>query len=93
MVQEIPVDEDFSKTLHEINLQGKQSTNWISMHHQHITHWNHRQEHLIGVSANSGVGVVDGYYEWYTNITRQFHTRIAGSHFYTVIVLYFLNQF
>uniref|UniRef100_A0A166GXD8 Aminotransferase-like plant mobile domain-containing protein n=1 Tax=Daucus carota subsp. sativus TaxID=79200 RepID=A0A166GXD8_DAUCS len=50
----------------------------------HITHWNHRQEHLIGVIAHSGVGVVDGYYEWYTNITRRFHTRIAGSHFYTL---------
>ncbi|WOG82990.1 hypothetical protein DCAR_0519795 [Daucus carota subsp. sativus] len=90
-VQEIPVNEEYSKALHEINLQGKQSTNWISMHEQHITHWNHRQEHLIGVIAHSGVGVVDGYYEWYTNITRRFHTRIAGSHFYTVILLSFLN--
>lgn len=92
MVQKIPENEDFSKALHDISLQGKQSTNWISTHQQHIEHWNHRRENVINVIADLGIRVVDGYFEWYTNITRRFHTRIAGSHFYSVIILCFVNQ-
>lgn len=41
---------------------------------------------MIGVGANIGVGVVEEYDKWYTDIIRRFHTRIAGSHFYSVIL-------
>lgn len=39
MIQDIPLDVDFSKPLHDINLQGKQSNNWRFTHHEHILHW------------------------------------------------------
>lgn len=84
MIQEIPTNADFSKALHDITLQGKQSNNLLSMHHEHIVHWNHRREHVMGASAHFGVDVADGYDQWYIDITRRFHTRIAGSHFYSL---------
>lgn len=42
---------------------------------------------MIGVGANVGVGVVEGYDKWYTDITRRFHTRIVGSYSYSIDLL------
>lgn len=41
-IQDIPLDVQFSKVLHDINLQGKQSNNWRSTHQEHILYWDHR---------------------------------------------------
>lgn len=86
MIQDIPLDIDFSKELHDINLQGKKSNNWRSTHLEDILYWSHRREHGIGVGANISVGVVEVYDKWYTDITRRFYTCIAGSNFYSVIL-------
>lgn len=86
MIQEIPSNDEFSKSLHDINLQGKQTTNWRSKHHEYIQIWNNRRDHVIDVAAQVGIGVVDGYNRWYADITRRFHTRIAGSYFYAVFL-------
>lgn len=62
-IQDIPTSDGYdlySEHLHDINFRGKQDTNWIIMHRDHISHWESRDEHVCGVGANSGVGVVDG---------------------------------
>ncbi|KAL8125296.1 hypothetical protein AgCh_012833 [Apium graveolens] len=87
IIQDIPLDVEFSKALHDINLQGKQSNIWGFRHHEHILYWSHRQELVIRVGANVSNGVVEGYDTWYTYITRRFHTRIGGSHFYSIDLL------
>lgn len=84
MIQDMPSHIDFSEALHDINLQGNQSTNWCSMHHEYKLHYYHQQEHVIGVGVDSDVEVISGYDKWYSNI--RFHTGIIGSHYYSVIL-------
>lgn len=81
-IQNQPEDEDYSKELHKMKLQGKQDTDWGYLHRAHLLVWQHRAEHVI--VGDIGVGVADGYNQWYSSMTRLFHTRVGGSHLYAV---------
>lgn len=89
LIQDIPTSDGydiFLKHLHDINLQRKQDTNWVTTHREYIAHWESRAENVFGAGASIGVGVVDGYDEWYTKITRLYHTRVGGTHLFAVII-------
>ncbi|KAL8096228.1 hypothetical protein AgCh_037257 [Apium graveolens] len=75
-IQEIPPNESYSKELHKIKLQGKQDSDWTFVHHDHVSHWVDRALHVV--TGISGSGVIDGYAEWYSRITRLFHTRLVA---------------
>lgn len=82
MVQSIPSPCIYSHDLHKLDLKGKTDINWIVMHHEHLDHWNSREQHVV--VADVGAGVSDEYHNWFSSITLPYLTRIGGGHTYTV---------
>ncbi|KAL8104818.1 hypothetical protein AgCh_028842 [Apium graveolens] len=74
--EDIPPNDSYSKELHKIKLQGKQDSNWTFVHRDHVSHWVDRVLHVV--TGITGSGVIDGYAELYSRITRLFHRRLVS---------------
>ncbi|KAL8104646.1 hypothetical protein AgCh_028756 [Apium graveolens] len=87
MVQDIPVPPTiYSCDMHNMNLKGKTKIDWRDKHKDHILLWNNRLQSVILI-GNRGLGITDGYADWYANITRPYHTRVtaAQSHVFNIL--------
>lgn len=52
MIHDIPPTDSYSKQLHDITLQGNQSTGWQFVHRQHIELWDNRAQRVVSVAEN-----------------------------------------
>ncbi|KAL1803572.1 hypothetical protein ACET3Z_032219 [Daucus carota] len=87
MVQDIPSSATvYSRCLHKMTLKGKTETNWRDKHKEHILCWDNRLQ-FVNVINNVGAGVTTRYTEWYANVTRPYHTRVAAAQSYAVKIL------
>ncbi|KAL8105619.1 hypothetical protein AgCh_029429 [Apium graveolens] len=77
---------DLLNKLSNICQEGKTKIDWRDKHKDHILLWNNRLQSIILI-GNRGLGITDGYADWYANITRPYHTRVAAaqSHVFNIL--------
>nr|POE80526.1 hypothetical protein CFP56_04884 [Quercus suber] len=71
MIQEIPRDVDTDIVLHDIDLRGKVSVDWIRKHAKHTMEWgNHLQRRYEAVLGD--MPPQHEYFDWFKRVTRRF---------------------
>lgn len=59
----------YSHDLHKLDLKGKTYINWIALHHEHLYHWNSREQHVYIADVGDGDGVSNNYRQWFSSFT------------------------
>lgn len=86
MCQDIPSTTVYSSDLHKMTLKGKTKIDWRDKHKVHIHCWDNGLQ-FVNIIDNVGTGVTNRYAEWFANITRPYHTRVAAAQSYAFNIL------
>lgn len=85
LCQDIPVECNYSPTLHSIDLRGRHEKNWADEHNEFVLLWDRRRD---AANIATGTAIIpegpmewyDQYMQWYRRITRRFIIPTGAIH-------------